>query len=125
MLKMLVGIFASLALLAGLSIYELSFVERSFNALHDGFQAMYLKTEEEIATAEDGNSVRAFWQEKKRSLHFWLPHAVIDQIDTQLGEAIGYLYEENYMDALPKWQVLLTLSENIPKTYSLLPENIF
>ena len=125
MLKMLVGILASLALLAGLSIYELSFVERSFNALHDGFQAMYLKTEEEIATAEDGNSVRAFWQEKKRSLHFWLPHAVIDQIDTQLGEAIGYLYEENYMDALPKWQVLLTLSENIPKTYSLLPENIF
>ena len=125
MLKMLVGILASLALLAGLSIYELSFVERSFNALHDGFQAMYLKTEEEIATAEDGNSVRAFWQEKKRSLHFWLPHAVIDQIDTQLGEAIGYLYEENYMDALPKWQVLLTLSENIPQTYSLLPENIF
>ena len=125
MLKMVLGILLSFALLAGLSIYELSFVEHSFAALHDAFQNMYLKTEEESATAEDGNAVRIFWQNKKRSLHFWLPHAVIDQIDTQLGEAIGYLYEENYMDALPKWQVLVTLSENIPKTYSLLPENIF
>ena len=125
MLKMLVGILASLALLAGLSIYELSFVERSFNALHDGFQAMYLKTEEEIATAEDGNSVRAFWQEKKRSLHFWLPHAVIDQIDTQLGEAIGYLYVQDYEGAMPNIEVLLGLSENIPDSYTLSLGNIF
>lgn len=125
MLKMIVGILASIALLAGLSLYELSFVERSFANLHDGFFQMYLKTEEEIATAEDANAVRLVWQDKKQHLHFWLPHAVIDQIDTQLGEALGYLYEENYMDALPKWQVLLTLTENIPQTYSLLPENIF
>ena len=122
---MLAGIVISFALLAGASTYELIYVDKTFDTLHEGFTQMYLKTEAETATAEDGNAMRRIWEEKKRSLHFWLPHTIIGQLDTQIGEAIGYLYEGNYMDALPKWEVLVSLTESIPRTYALLPENIF
>ena len=124
-MKTIVGILISFGILAGASAYELVYVDKTFEQLHEGFLQMYLKTEAETATAEDGNAVRIFWEEKKRRLHFWLPHTIIGQLDTELGEAIGYLYEENYMDALPKWEVLVTLSKTIPHTYALLPENIF
>ena len=124
-MKMIVGILLSFGILAGASAYELVYVDSTFEQLREGFSQMYKKTEAETATAEDANAVRIVWEDKKRHLHFWLPHTVIAQLDTQLGEAIGYLYEGNYMDALPKWEVLITLSQTIPHTYALLPENIF
>ena len=86
---------------------------------------MYQKTEAGTATHEDGNAMRIFWEDKKKVLHIWLPHTIVDQLDTHLNEALGYLYQGNFEDSLPKFEVLIDMTENIPYTYDLTPQNIF
>ena len=86
---------------------------------------MYEKTEDQTATHEDGKAVRAYWKEKKKGLHIWIPHTSIENVDYQLNEALGYLYEKKYDDALPKIEVLIEMAEKIPRSYSFSFENIF
>ena len=63
-------------------------------------------------------------EEKKKILYLWLPHTLIDQVDYHLGEALGYLYQGNFEDSLPKFELLLDMAETIPRAYKILPENI-
>lgn len=125
MIRTTVSIFLALALIVGVSAYELKFVDKSFSDLRQILCSLYEKAEQSTATHEDGIAVQQYWENKKKTLHIWLPHNSIDTVDFQLSEALGYLYEGRYTDALPKIEVLIDMSENIPKTFKLLPENIF
>ena len=49
----------------------------------------------------------------------------MDNVDFQLEEAIGFLYEYDYQDALPKIEILIDLAEYLPKAYALRLENVF
>ena len=125
MIRTAVSIFIALAIIIGVSAYELRFVNKSFSELRQILCSLYEKAEQSAATHEDGVAVQRYWENKKKTLHIWLPHNSIDTVDFQLSEALGYLYEGRYTDALPKIEVLIDMSENIPKTFKLLPENIF
>ena len=125
MIRTAVSIFVAIALIIGVSAFELYFVNKSFFELREILCSLYEKAEESTATHEDGIAVQRYWEKKKKNLHVWLPHNSIDTIDYQLSEALGYLYEGRFTDALPKIEVLIDMSENIPKTFKLLPENIF
>lgn len=125
MIRTAVSIFIALAIIIGVSAYELRFVNKSFSELRQILCSLYEKAEQSVATHEDGVAVQRYWENKKKTLHIWLPHNSIDTVDFQLSEALGYLYEGRYTDALPKIEVLIDMSENIPKTFKLLPENIF
>ncbi len=125
MIRTTVSIFIALAIIVGVSAYELRFVNESFSELRQILCSLYEKAEQSVATHEDGLAVQRYWEEKKKNLHVWLPHTSIDTVDYQLSEALGYLYEGRYTDALPKIEVLIDMSENIPKTFKLSPENIF
>lgn len=125
MIRTTVSIFIALALIIGVCSFELRFVNSSFSELREILCSLYEKAEQSTATHEDGIAVQRYWTQKKKNLHVWLPHNSIDTIDYQLSEALGYLYEGKYTDALPKIEVLIDMSENIPKTFKLLPENIF
>lgn len=125
MIRTAVSIFIALALIIGVSAYELRFVNESFSDLRQILCSLYEKAEQSTATHEDGLAVQRYWEKKKKSLHVWLPHTSIDTVDYQLSEALGYLYEGRYTDALPKIEVLIDMSENIPNSFKLLPENIF
>ena len=116
MVKTLASIFISLALIVGISAYDI------YTA---ALEALYDKTENKTATYEDGKAIRTFWKDKKKGLHVWIPHVSIENIDYQLNEALGYLYEGKYDDALPKIEVLIEMAEKIPKSYSFSFENIF
>lgn len=125
MVKTAISIFLAFALIVGISLLEANQMTKSFSRLEDAFQALYIKTERETATHEDGKAVRALWEKEKSTLHFWLPHTVVDAVDLQLEEAVGFLYEFDYPDALPKIEILLDLVEYLPKAYSLRLENVF
>ena len=125
MVRTAVSIFIALALIIGVCAYELRFVDKSFSELREILCSLYEKAELSVATHEDGIAVQRYWEKKKKNLHVWLPHTAIDTVDYQLSEALGYLYEGRFTDALPKIEVLIDMSENIPKTFKLLPENIF
>ncbi|MBR2341277.1 MAG: DUF4363 family protein [Clostridia bacterium] len=125
MVKTAVSIIISLAFIVGVCAYELYFVNTSFAEFRKILCSLYEKAENSVATHEDGIAAQRYWQEKKSGLHVWLPHTAIDSVDFQLSEALGYLYEGRYTDALPKIEVLIDMSENIPNAFKLLPENIF
>ncbi len=125
MVKTIVSIFISLALIVGISAYEIYSVGSTFRTFSEALASLYDKTEAQTATYEDGCAVRTFWKEKKRTLHIWIPHTSIENVDYQLNEALGYLYEQKYDDALPKIEVLIQMSEKIPASYAFSFENIF
>lgn len=125
MVRTAASILITLAIIFGVSYIEAKHTVESFALLEQAFRGLYLKTEREEATHEDGKTVKALWEREKRTLHFWLPHTVMDNVDFQLEEAIGFLYEYDYQDALPKIEILIDLAEYLPKAYALRLENVF
>lgn len=125
MVKTLVSVFITLGILIGLSIFELCYVQNSFDEFQELLNSLRQKTISEIATQEDGKVVRQYWDDKKKTMHVWLPHTSLQEIDLQLDEAVAFLYEKEYTDALPKIEVVIGLSNNIPKSYELTFKNIF
>ncbi|MBQ8658885.1 MAG: DUF4363 family protein [Clostridia bacterium] len=125
MVRTLISIAVTLLLITGVSVYEINHVRETFAIFHEALETLYSKTENETASHEDGKVVRKVWEREKKDLHIWIPHTVIENIDYQLNEMLGYLYEYDFQDALPKIEILLEISEFIPKTYSLSFENIF
>lgn len=125
MVKTLVSIFISFALLLGVSIFEHKFVVDSFALLEKTLVALHDKTEDHTATYEDGTAVRALWEQKKKSLQMWFPHSALLEFDYQLYEAVGLIYVHDYESALPKIEVVLGMCENIPHAYTLRKENLF
>lgn len=124
MVKTAISILVSLAVIVGVSYLEVWQVNRAFSIFREALVSLYKKTESEQATHEDGKSVRLLWEKEKRTLYFWLSHTVIENIDYQLNESLGYLYEGGYQDALPKLEILIKMSEYIPDSYTLDWENI-
>ena len=125
MVKTFVSILLSFLLIVGIGIYEQLHVREIFLSFRTMLIALYQKAEEKTASYQDGESVRMFWEDKKRSLHIWVPHTSIETVDYQLNEALGYLYLKEYTDVLPKIEVLIKISEKIPYSYSLKLENVF
>lgn len=125
MWKTLIGLIIALGVIFGCSLYEIFYVTNTVNQMREKALALFHLTEEGKATHEDGNVLRLFWEHKKKQLHVWLPHTAIENVDYHLNEALGYLYQENYEDALPKLEVIVDMTENIIRSISVLPENVF
>ena len=86
-MKIIPSILISGALLAGLSICEIRYVDRTFDTFHDGLTGLYQKTENCEATHEDGTALQAFWEEKKKILNIY-------------GKVIPKFYLENCMELI-------------------------
>ncbi len=125
MIRTIISIVVSLGLIFGLSFYEICYVQNAFKEFHQILNTLYQKTESHTATYEDGTSVRYYWEEQKKRLHVWLPHTMLQEVDYHLDEANGYLYSDDYPNALAQLEVAVELSLEIPRSYSLIPQNIF
>ncbi len=124
MIKTIISLLISLGLLVGVSVYESNRVQTTFAKFDEVLQVLYDKTEAREVTYEDGTAVEKFWEKQKNTLHIWLPHTAIQEIDYQLYEAVGYLYVRDYDSAIPKLEILMGMCENIPQSYRFSLENI-
>ena len=125
MVKTILSVIITLGLIIGVSLFEIIYVQSSFKEFRAILCGLYEKAEASAATHEDGRAVQKFWENKKKRLHVWLPHTTLEPVDFQLSEALGYLYEGQLTDALPKLEVLIDMSENIPHVFTLTLGNIF
>ena len=125
MIRTIASIFITLALIAGLSLYEIYYVQTTFETFETALRSLKKKTESGLVNYDDGLAVRELWDTKKHIMHVWIPHTPLQEIDYQLDEAIGFLYVQEYADALPKIEVLIGLSENVPHGYTFHIGNIF
>ena len=125
MIRTLASILLTFALIFGVSFYELTFVNKSFQDFKEILRTLQEKANAQTAIYEDGVALREYWSEKKNRMHIWIPHTSLQEIDYQLNEAIGYIYTKDYQNVLPKIEVLLELCESIPKGYAIGWGNIF
>ena len=107
------------------AIYETNFVKKQFTDFSAAIECVYEKVDEKTATEDDVYALQKSWLEKKRYLHIFIPHNEIKEVDLWLAESVKLVREEKWEDALSKMEVLKELSEQIPKTFKVLPENIF
>ena len=124
MIKTIASILISLSLLLGIAFYENYAIDHAFSSFGAILQALYEKAESGEVTYEDGTATEAFWENQKNTLHIWLPHTAILEIDYQLYEAVGCLYVRDFESALPKIEILLGMCKNIPQSYGFRWENI-
>lgn len=124
MIRTIASILITAGLLLGISIADICYVQNTFSQFQEVLQSLFDKTEAQTATYQDGEAVRIFWEDKRKMLHVWLPHASIQEIDLQLNETLGYLYQENYTDSLAKIEVLIHSAQLLPDSYTLKWKNI-
>lgn len=125
MWKTFISIGVTAAIIIALCLGEGLYVKHTFQAFEMRLQILLDKTEAETASYDDGLGVQEFWESKKHRLHAWVPHTVLHEVDYQMNEAIGFLFLNDYENALPKVKVLLGLSKNIPDGYSVNFGNVF
>ena len=125
MIKTFISMLITLAIIIGFSTFEIFYVQNTFSHFHSILQSLHQKTEDNQVTYEDGKAVISYWDNKKSTLHVWLPHTSLQEIDYQLNEAVGYLYIGDYKNAIPKLEILMTISTTIPESYSIGVGNIF
>ena len=125
MVKTIVSMLLSLALLVSAALFEHFYLGGTFEKFDAALVTLECKVREEVASREDAEAVRALWLADKKDLHAVIPHNDIAQVDYWLGEAVSFTENKDYVQALSKIEVLLTLCEQIPQTYTLSFENIF
>ena len=125
MVKSLVSMIIVALLLVGGAIYENHFVNSTFDQFNQVLTVLYQKVDDQDATMDDVYAVQKNWLDKKKSLHAFIPHNEIKEIDLWLAESATLVRDQKWEDALSKIEVLKELSEQIPKTFQLTLGNIF
>ena len=124
MVKTIISIILVGIMLVAGAIYEHTFVNKQFDDFHQVLTTLYDKIDNESAVRDDVLAVQKSWLEKKKSLHVFIPHNDIKEIDLWLSEAVTLVRDKEWKDAISKIEVLLELAEQIPKTFNLSFENI-
>lgn len=117
-------LLAVLVLVVGV-LYEQNKIHGDFAEFNAALVVLYDKTEREIAVKDDALAVQKVWLSHKSSLHIYIPHNDIREFDMWMSETVNYIEEKNYKEALPKLEVLIELTEQIPNFYKLKWENVF
>ena len=124
MVKTFISIISvSFLLLVG-SIFEHNFVNKQFNDFRNVLTVLYEKIDDESAIQDDVYAVQKNWLAKKKILHIFIPHNDIKEVDLWLSESATLVRDKEWQDAISKIEVLIELSEQIPKTFVLSWENI-
>ncbi len=124
MVKTIISMTCVAVLLVVGAWYESNFVKRQFEEFHTVLSTLYEKIDDQTATEDDVYAVQKNWIEKKRFLHVFIPHNEIKEVDLWLAEAVTLVRDKEWSDAISKIEVLIELSEQIPKTFKILWENV-
>lgn len=124
MVKSLLSIAITLALLAGLALFEGLYVNNQFQSFGKELETLVVKVDEETANAEDARAVQTSWENRKEKLHIWIPHNYITNLDDYMSETVRLIGEKEYSLARAKLEILTHLTECLPGTFRAKIENI-
>ncbi len=114
---------AGLILFVG-AIFESHYISAHFSEFNTEVSAVYDKVLDETAAEDDVYALQNKWLYYKKSLHAFVPHSEIKELDLWIAEAVQLVEKEKWEDALSKLEVIKELTEQIPKTFLLSVENI-
>lgn len=124
MVRCIVSTLVVFCLLVAGAIYESSFTKKQFGEFNDVLGVLYQKIEDEEATIDDVYAVQENWLNKKKSLHIFIPHNEIKEIELWISEAVKCVKEGKFSDASIKLEVVAELTEQVPKNFKFTFENI-
>ena len=125
MVKSIITVLVSALIFIGGSICEQVYLNNSFRTFRQRLIVVYEKTEDETITAYDVKSVQDLWIKNKKTLHVFISHNDIKELDMWISESLNYVKQKNYGEALDKIEVAIELTEQIPKGYLIRFENVF
>lgn len=124
MVKAIVSSLVAISIFCFGIFFEHKVVFDTFNEFNNMTVMVYRKTEKEMATKEDVLTIQKYWIQKKEILHVFIPHNEIKEIELWLAESSTLIENEKFEDALSKLDVVIELTEQIPKTFLFRIENI-
>ena len=125
MVKSIITVLISALIFIGGSICEQVCLNNSFQNFRERLIVVYEKTEDETITAYDVKSVQDLWIKNKKTLHVFISHNDIKELDMWISESLNYVKQKNYGEALDKIEVAIELTEQIPKGYLIRFETSF
>lgn len=124
MVRSIISMLCVAVLLVVGAIFENRFINTQFDDFHNVLEVLYEKIDDKEATQDDVYAVQENWLNKKKNLHAFIPHTEIKEVDLWLAETVTLVRDEEWTDAISKVEVLIELSEQIPKTFRLAFENV-
>ena len=124
MVKTLISMLCVATILFVGSALEMHFIHGEFEEFHQVISELHDKVDEQTAVIDDVYAVQDNWLNKKKFLHAFIPHNEIKEIDLWLAESATLVRDKEWKDAISKVEVLIELTEQIPKTFMLSWENI-
>ncbi len=124
MVRSIISMICVVAIFISGALFESYFINKQFDEFHDVLCILYEKVDDQTAVMDDVYAVQKNWLEKKRYLHAFIPHNEIKEVDLWLAESATLVRDEEWSDAISKIEVLIELSEQIPKTFKPSLENV-
>ena len=116
-------IIASLLIVVGAWVENYN-VKKNFSALERLAQINQEKALQESITQADIDVFQDTWIDCKKTLHIWIPHNEIKEIELWVSEAVACVRNEKYPDVAEKLEVVIELCEQVPHTFRLQWSNI-
>lgn len=116
-------IIVAVILLVGAFLGD-AYVNSQFEKFNVSADLLYQKVHEETATTDDVLVLQNTWIKKKKTLHAFISHTEIKELDMWISECITLVRDKEWEDAVSKVEVIKELSEQIPKGFSFSIENI-
>lgn len=124
MVKSLISIVVATVILISGAAFEQKFVSTQFDDFKVTVDLIKIKAESNEATVDDLMNLRKNWLNKKKSLHVFIPHNEIKELELWLSEAVSFAEFDDQKELVDKLEVLSSLSSEIPKTFLISFENI-
>ncbi len=99
-------------------------VSSQFKAFNDYSEVLYEKVHEQTATPDDVYVLQDLWIKKKKTLHAFISHTEIKELDMWISECVTLVRDKEWQDAISKVEVIIELTEQIPKGFAFSIENI-
>lgn len=125
MVKTIISMAVVFVLLVVGAIFECTVVSKQFDEFNSELTAVYQKIESETATEDDVYALQESWISKKSFLHAFIPHNEIREFDLWIADAVVFVREKEWSDALSKIEVLLALAKEAPRSFSMNFSTIF
>ena len=95
MVKSIITVLVSALIFIGGSICEQVYLNNSFRNFRERLIVVYEKTEDETITAYDVKSVQDLWIKNKKTLHVFISHNDIKELDMWISESLNYSFSSS------------------------------
>lgn len=125
MVKSVISVVIASLLIAIGGVYENTALRKTFDKMIACVDVITDKLENDLAVTDDIIALQKLWLSNKKSLHAYIPHTEIKELDLWISECVAYVRLEKFDEAISKLEVVKELCEQIPKTFSIKFENLF